>query len=355
MGTALTEDQLRLLKRFTRRIVLALDADAAGQKATMRGLEVARQAMDHATEISFDARGLVRHEGRLQADLRVTTLPEGKDPDDVVLQDAEAWRKIVAEAKPVVIHVMETLAAGQNVDDPKVKNDIAAQVLPLINEVSSPIERDAYRQRLARLLRLDERVLLGAVSSGGSVGGAPGRRRPVLRQAEKKELVAPLRPVRAMERHCLQLFLRDPERLHNLDRLLQRAGLARFSPQDFEEAGNQILARLLMQSLEQDGLEATQYIVENLPEAVEELYREYLAPMPQGEPGAEEGFTQLFRTLLRLREKRIRENLEQIRVFTLEVEQEVNPLGDSNKNLIGEYNKALFRIDKAMKQQVEVD
>ncbi len=47
MGTALTEDQLRLLKRFTRRIVLALDADAAGEKATLRGLEVARQAMDH--------------------------------------------------------------------------------------------------------------------------------------------------------------------------------------------------------------------------------------------------------------------------------------------------------------------
>ena len=47
MGTALTEDQLRMLKRFTRRIVLALDADAAGEKATLRGLELARQALDH--------------------------------------------------------------------------------------------------------------------------------------------------------------------------------------------------------------------------------------------------------------------------------------------------------------------
>ena len=68
MGTALTEDQLRLLKRFTRRIVLALDADAAGEKATLRGLEVARQAMDHSEELVFDARGLLRHEARLQAD-----------------------------------------------------------------------------------------------------------------------------------------------------------------------------------------------------------------------------------------------------------------------------------------------
>ena len=68
--------------------------------------------MDHTTELAFDARGLIRHEGRLQADLRVTTLPEGKDPDDVVLNDPEEWSRIVAAAQPVVIHVMETLAAG---------------------------------------------------------------------------------------------------------------------------------------------------------------------------------------------------------------------------------------------------
>jgi DNA primase len=64
MGTALTEDQFRLLKRSTRRIILALDADAAGEKATLRGLEVARQALDHSSELVFDAFGLVRQEGR---------------------------------------------------------------------------------------------------------------------------------------------------------------------------------------------------------------------------------------------------------------------------------------------------
>jgi DNA primase len=70
MGTALTEDQLRLLKRFTRKIVLALDPDTAGQKAVLRGLDAARQAMDREGELRFDARGLLRNEARLQADLR---------------------------------------------------------------------------------------------------------------------------------------------------------------------------------------------------------------------------------------------------------------------------------------------
>ncbi|HNF95008.1 MAG TPA: DNA primase, partial [Anaerolineales bacterium] len=55
MGTALTEDQLRLLKRSTRRIVLALDPDVAGQKAVLRGLEAARSAMDKEGELTFDA------------------------------------------------------------------------------------------------------------------------------------------------------------------------------------------------------------------------------------------------------------------------------------------------------------
>ena len=81
MGTALTEDQLRLLKKFTRRIVLALDPDVAGQKAVLRGLEAARSAMDREGELGFDARGLLRNEARMQADLRVAALPDDLDPD----------------------------------------------------------------------------------------------------------------------------------------------------------------------------------------------------------------------------------------------------------------------------------
>ena len=114
MGTALTEDQLRLLKRFTRKIVLALDPDAAGQKAILRGLDAARSAMDHEGELRFDARGLLRNEARLQADLRVASLPDNLDPDEVVARDPEEWARLIEDAKPIVTHVMETLAEGQD-------------------------------------------------------------------------------------------------------------------------------------------------------------------------------------------------------------------------------------------------
>ncbi|MBK5107717.1 MAG: DNA primase [Anaerolineales bacterium] len=184
MGTALSEYQLRMLKRFSKRIVLALDADAAGDKATMRGLEVARKALDREADPVFDPRGLLGSEGRLKADIRVTTLPEGLDPDEVVFQDADHWRQIVAEARPIVVHVMETLAKDQDLDDAKVKSRIANQVLPLIEDVPDAVEREAYRQKLARLLKVDERAFTEISAP------VARKRRPNLRQSPSSARVS---------------------------------------------------------------------------------------------------------------------------------------------------------------------
>jgi DNA primase len=355
MGTALTEDQLRLLKRFTRRIVLALDADAAGHKATLRGLEVARQAMDHTTEITFDPHGLLRHEGRLQADLRVTTIPEGLDPDDVALRDPAEWARIVASAQPIVVHVMETLAAGQNIDDAKVKSQIAAQVLPLINEVGNSIERDDYRQRLARLLKVDERSLYG-VQTGGKPSTRPARRKPSVQAEEKQQIgLAPsAHPARGLETHILQLLLRQPEVLYNLDRMLQKAGLLRFSPQDFEQVDHQMIARLICDSLEQDRMEASQYLAENTPETLDETIHAYLVPFAEGEPTSQTAFELLFRTLLRLRESRVKENLEQMRFLSQELQGQ-NDLRGNIDEMTVQYTLSLNRLMRAIKQPITFD
>ncbi len=317
MGTALTEDQLRLLKRFTRRIVLALDPDTAGQKATLRGLEVARQAMDQSTEVVFDARGLLRHEARLQADLRVATLPEGKDPDDLVLSDPEAWKNLIASARPVVIHVMETLAAGQNLEDPKVKSQIAAQVLPLIEDVASPIEREDYRQRLARLLRVDERAL--TASSATRTERTSTRRRAEARPAATQaSTITPVRPTRALEEQILRLLLHFLDLLPDLDRFLQQNRLARFGMMDFEQAEHQQFARLILDAMNQDEYEVDEYIRQFVPESLQEKLNEFLKPLGEKEISSQEAFEQLVRTLLRLRELHIREVLDQLRFLAVD-------------------------------------
>lgn len=159
MGTALTEPQLQLLKRFTKRFVLALDADAAGAKATLRGLQVARETLDHELEVRFDARGLVRHEARLQADIRVVTLPPGNDPDKLLRTEPEKWPQLLATAQPVVAYVIQVLTRDMDKGDAKAKTAVARQVIPLIKDISDPVERDHYWQQLARALGTDERAL----------------------------------------------------------------------------------------------------------------------------------------------------------------------------------------------------
>ena len=159
MGTALTETQLQQLKRYTKRFVLALDADAAGAQATLRSLQVARETLDREVEAKFDARGLVQHEGRLKADIRIVSMPEGKDPDDIIREDADEWSTLVEQAKPVVAYVIDVTTANLDMDDAKGKTAVAQQVIPLIKDINDPVERDHYWQQLARSLRIDERAL----------------------------------------------------------------------------------------------------------------------------------------------------------------------------------------------------
>ena len=101
MGTSLTEPQLRLLTpRLAQKVVLALDADSAGQNATMRSLEVARQTLQ------------ADYSGRLALDIRVLQLPGSKDPDDLIRADAARWPQLVKDATPVADYVIEAEMAA---------------------------------------------------------------------------------------------------------------------------------------------------------------------------------------------------------------------------------------------------
>ena len=74
--------------------------------------------------LRFDARGLLHHEARLQADLRVATMPDDLDPDEIVQRDPEQWKKLIEKAQPIVVHVMDALAVGRDLDDAKVKSKL---------------------------------------------------------------------------------------------------------------------------------------------------------------------------------------------------------------------------------------
>jgi len=315
MGTALTEHQLYLLKRYSRRIVLALDPDAAGDRATLRGLEISRQAMDHEQEPVFDARGLLRHEARLQADIRVTTLPAGMDPDDVVKSDPGEWEHILENSRPVVVHVMEALAANRNLEDPKIKSEIASQVLPLIEDVPDPFERETYRQRLARFLRLDERVL---ISPGRPRTGRAQRPRSTPRkQAPAAEATLSPDARFSSEAYCLGVLLRRPDLVYRIDRKLQEDSLPRLSFDDFQAAEHRTIFQLIQESLDQDEVEPLNYVMNQLSLPLMELADGLLARTEKLDPNEERVLDELMRQFLFLRQRNLRQANEHL-MFLME-------------------------------------
>jgi DNA primase len=299
MGTALSERQLRSLKRFTRNIVLALDADAAGSQATLRGLNVARQALDREPDPVFDARGLVRHEGRLDADIRVLALPAGKDPDEVVIADPAAWPALLGTAKPVVQYVTDVLLSGQPVDDPKVKAEVARQVLPLIEDVVDPVEREAYRQELARKLRVDERALL-----------TPGRGPRTRRGRPAASSVAVERAPRApLDDFCLGLLLADPELSYRIDRQLLTLGLEALSTQDFAGSDAQLIFQSVRTALSQVEIDPSQRWRQLLPEPVLEQAEALAQRVGDLDFGLPRVLEAILADFLRLRRRRVEETL----------------------------------------------
>jgi len=161
MGTGLGEAQIAILKPLARRIVLALDPDVAGDRATLRGIEVAKGALDSHVVPVPTPQGMIHYETELDAELRILTLPDRRDPDEVIRDEPALWERLLAEAMPIMDYYFKALTAGMDLAKPKDKAAAVQALLPLIAEVPNSVERGHYIQRLAAMVRTDERVLAG--------------------------------------------------------------------------------------------------------------------------------------------------------------------------------------------------
>lgn len=184
MGTAVTEPQVALLKRLTKHVVLAFDADTAGQMATVRGLETVQNALDHETVPVPDARGVIHWERRLNAEISIVDLPNGKDPDELLRRSPERWPEIVAAARPFLDFFLDTMTAGIALDDARAKAEAVQRAAPVLHQIADRIVQAHYVARLASKLRLDERVVQSEVrrstlrSSASTPAPSPEQRTP---------------------------------------------------------------------------------------------------------------------------------------------------------------------------------
>ena len=133
-GTALTEDHVRMLKRFGRRIVLAFDADAAGQAAAERIYEWERS---------------------LEVDVAVAQMPAGVDPADLAASDPEALRTAVEQAQPFLGFRLARVLDRGDLSTPEGRARTAENAVAVVREHPSDLVRDQYLMQVADACGVD--------------------------------------------------------------------------------------------------------------------------------------------------------------------------------------------------------
>jgi DNA primase len=208
LGTALTQKQLELLKRLTKRYAFALDPDSAGEEATKRGLEVAREALDRKTVPVPMGVGLIGFEERLEAELLVISLPPGKDPDELIHEDPARWTELVSRAEPLVDFYFRVLTRDLDLKLPRDKSVAVRRLAPIIREIGDAVQRAHYTQQLARLVQVPEPTIAQQIAQ---------KRAPRQPTGQTEELpAATLRPASRLEEYLLTLALHTPEHLSRI-------------------------------------------------------------------------------------------------------------------------------------------
>ncbi len=139
LGTALTDSQARLLKKYTDEVIISYDADTAGQAATLRGLETLSDA---------------------GCDVRVLTLPEGRDPDDYVREyGADKFRWLANNALPLVEYKIRVIRKQHDLSATGEKIKFLSRAADVLVKVENALEREMYIKKLAREYEVSEEAM----------------------------------------------------------------------------------------------------------------------------------------------------------------------------------------------------
>ena len=158
LGTALTKDHLKILRRYADKVVLVFDGDAAGQKASERGLDLLLSE---------------------NVDIFVASLPEGMDPDDVVIkQGADKLRECLEKPREIFGFLMDALTARHGTGTPAAIGRIVDEMIERLNQIPDPIKQEILVQQLAEKFKLEERTLRGKLARKREAEPAEVEERP---------------------------------------------------------------------------------------------------------------------------------------------------------------------------------
>lgn len=227
LGTALTAGHVGLLKKLTHTVYLALDADAAGQRATLRGIHTLQHAPgqgDQDVQPVGTAQGLVRWESDIS--LYIIKMPAGKDPDEVIKANPQQWNDLVAAAMPVVDFYLDAYTADLDLSRPNHQRQALDRLLPIIAQLDGTQQR-VYVARLEHLVGIKAELLLDLVRSNEVSGaGRPEHQEhrrepePVVQGVEPGAREQRVHPRYPADPHLVALDYRVPPRPSHEDWLL---------------------------------------------------------------------------------------------------------------------------------------
>jgi DNA primase len=235
MGTALTEKQIKVLKGLTRSLAFALDPDIAGDAATLRAIEIALGSLDRE---SLEMPTWLGNTSRLNAEMRIISLPRGKDPDDLIREDPQTWQQLVDHALPLMDHLLTVIASRLDLAKPEGRALATEQLLPIIAELEDRKEKELYLKKFANLLGVSERTFEGM---------AAYLHRTRSEKVSKRETkpVAPAYFGDKIEEYTLCLLLQHPE---------LRDKAKELEPEYFERSENREIFNAWRNTSDFDGL-----------------------------------------------------------------------------------------------------
>lgn len=275
LGTALTEKQLGLLKRLTKRYALALDPDAAGEEATKRGLEVAREALTRKTVPVPMGAGLIGFEERLEAELFIIPMPLGQDPDEIIHDDPARWHELVDHAEPLVDFYFRVMTRDLDLSAPRDKTRAVKRLVPIIREIGDAVQRAHYTQQLARLVQVSEQTITQEIVQHAPRRAARSKSQVAdhVTPSGVEEAVEPvLRVSSKLDEYCLMLALNTPEHLSRIDFL---------EAEDFSEAASRALFSALRNFASQTELFDREAFRESLDDSLKTLCDDLLSRAAQ--------------------------------------------------------------------------
>ena len=408
MGTAMTEAQLkRLAPRWAKKIIIALDSDVAGQSATLRGLEVARETLQ------------ADYSGRLSVDIRILSIPDAKDPDDLIRESPERWAELIAAATPVADYVIAvevgSLPPNASVQE---REEVARRVLPILVASENDLYKHDNVQKLAMKLRIGERDLLRWADEQQAITRArpprppaPEPRRaaddgppdmpfdvdglepppeededgaPVAQAQPSRPFVPPLSQEAELEKYCLRMLFQQCDLFYHVNRklrelaagdnILAEGPLNELSPEDFTRSDYRGLMLLFRAGMEQDELELEEYartqagpslrpvlddlLVDELRVLPNRLGNRMLADLAASlkQSGRivmpNDPTTELTEKVLRLRLRRLNREEQEVAFMQMEtsfVDEEVGEVDLQQRVLLS--SRARWLIDRELKRQ----